>query len=151
MKVPESSKKAAVSVSEVASMCGLSRSRFHVLVKAGVFPKPVQPGKGKRPYYNHELIQRCLEIRSTGIGQNGEVVLFNRPQQKKTAKKPTVASASEPAEHRDLLDALVSLGLSATSQGVGAAVQAIYPQGTAGIDHGEVIRKVFLQLQRARR
>lgn len=66
--VPECSQRAAVSVSEMASMCQLSRSRFHTLVREGVFPRPVQPGEGKRPYYTQELIQQCLDIRRTGIG-----------------------------------------------------------------------------------
>ncbi len=55
-------------------------------------------------------------------------------------KKPTPA----PAPHADLLDGLKALGLVVTAADVGAAVKELFPQGTRGIDPGEVIRSVFL-------
>jgi hypothetical protein len=40
------------------------------------------------------------------------------------------------------------LGLaSVTAADVTAAVKGLYPQGTAGIDQGEVLRAVFLALK----
>lgn len=68
---------AALSVSDMAARCGLSRSRFHVLVRAGVFPEP-RRAAGRRPHYPPDLIQRCLEVRRTGVGANGTIVMFNR-------------------------------------------------------------------------
>lgn len=149
MSVQEMSQKAAMSVTEVASMCLLSRSRFHTLVKVGVFPKPVQAGNGKRPYYTQQLAQQCVEIRRTGIGQDGKVVLFNRPPQRKPERKrPPVAPPPPPAnEHADLIEALRGLGLTPSSEAVSTAVKAVFPGGIAGTDQGEVIRKVFLYLQ----
>lgn len=113
-KVPTGSEKAAVSVSDMAALCHLSRSRFHALVRDCVFPKPRQDG-GRRPYYPHDLIQKCLDIRRTGIGANGQVVLFNRrtappvPPASK-AKSPAPATASHP----ELVESLRSLGLAAS-------------------------------------
>jgi predicted DNA-binding transcriptional regulator AlpA len=144
MSALEGCQKAAISVSEMSCLCRLSRSRFHALVRAGVFPPPVVGGK--RPHYTQELIKTCLEIRQTGIGQNGQVVLFNRPARKKSERKPTVPTPP-PAEHTDLIEALRSLGLAATSDAVTAALGTIYPNGTAGTDQGEVVRRVFLHLQ----
>ncbi|MBY0459261.1 MAG: hypothetical protein K2V38_18175 [Gemmataceae bacterium] len=74
---PAHQEPAALSVSDMAARCGLSRSRFHVLVSAGVFPQP-RRAAGRRPYYSHDLIERCLEVRRTGVGVNGTVVMFNR-------------------------------------------------------------------------
>jgi hypothetical protein len=74
---------AAVGVAALAALCQLSRSRFHALVRAGVFPPPQQP-PGRRPHYPTELIRRCLDIRHTGVGANGQVVMFNR----RTPAKP---------------------------------------------------------------
>jgi len=144
--VPESSQRAAVSVSEMASLCQLSRSRFHTLVREGIFPCPVQPGEGKRPYYTQELIRQCLDIRRSGIGANGQVVLFNRrtgkkPDRKRPPEKPPTA------ESAGLVESLKALGLTATVEAVAAAVQNVFPGGTEGIDQGEVVRKVFLHLQ----
>lgn len=67
---------AAVSVTDLAARCRLSRSRFHALVLAGVFPPPVRT-PGRRPHYPTELIRQCLDIRRTGVGANGGVVMFN--------------------------------------------------------------------------
>ena len=144
--VPEGSERAAISVSEMASMCQLSRSRFHALVREGVFPKPVQPGEGKRPYYTHDLITRCLEIRRTGIGANGEIILFNRRTGKKTARMRS-SSEQPTAEYPELVESLRGLKLSVTGEAVAAAVEAVFPGGIEGVDENEVIRKLFLHLQ----
>ena len=144
--VPEGSERAAISVSEMASLCFLSRSRFHTLVRQGVFPRPVQPGEGKRPYYTQQLQQQCLDVRRTGIGQNGEVVLFNRSYgQKAERKRPT--SPTPAAQHTGLVESLRALGLAATGETVAAAVQAVFPGGIGGVDQGEVVRRIFLHLQ----
>ncbi len=147
MSAPNEPQKAAISVSEMANLCRLSRSRFHSLVRQGIFPRPVEKAPGKRPYYTSDLIQRCLEIRSTGIGLNGEIVLFNRPASKKPMRRrPSKQPA--PSEHADLIESLRSLGLVATGEAVGAAVATLFPAGTSGIAEGEVIRKVFLHLRK---
>lgn len=139
--VPEGSQRAAVSVSEMAALCSLSRSRFHTLVREGVFPKPVQ---GKRPHYTQELIQQCLDIRRTGIGANGQVVLFNRRAGKKADRRrpdpPT-------PEYPELVKSLRALKLTVSGEAVAAAVRAVFPGGIEGVDQVEVVRKVFLHLQ----
>src|SRR5271156_6358512 len=88
MTAPDPSSKALVSVSEMAEMCSISRSRWYEFVEAGVFPKPVQLPSMKRPAYDWKLQQKCLEIRATGIGLNGPVV-FNRRRNKARQSKPT--------------------------------------------------------------
>jgi predicted DNA-binding transcriptional regulator AlpA len=141
------SKKAAVSVSEMAALCQLSRSRFHALVREGVFPRPVQNRSGKRPFYTAELIERCLEIRQTGIGLGGLPVLFNRRPKRTRLPKPLRQSAQEKKpDHADLLNALKGLGLSATTQAVDEVLTALFPNGHAELDQGDVIRKLFLHL-----
>ncbi len=144
--VSEGSQRAAVSVSEMASLCKLSRSRFHALVRAGVFPVPVQPTEGRRPYYTQELLQRCLEIRRTGISNDGRIVLFNRRSERRT---PGRQAAGKPdiTQHASLVESLKALGLTVTSEAVAAAVRAAFPVGTNGVEDGVVVRRVFLQLQ----
>lgn len=152
MSVSESSDKAAFAVSEVASLCGLSRSRFHALVQAGVFPRPTLHPSSNRPFYHREAVQICLEIRKTGIGLTGQSVLFNRKPSKNGQPKPLRKPTVEPqSDHADLLDALRGLGLTTTPQVVNDAVAAVYPNGLTGIDHGDVVRKVFLHLQGRRK
>jgi hypothetical protein len=125
-------------------------SRFHALVRQGVFPKAVKAGQGRRPHYSHELVQRCVEIRSTGIGENGQITLFNRPP-KRHADRKRAAITPAPSEHDGLIDALQGLGLSATEEAVAAAVLNVFPGGTSGVEESEIIRKVFVFLQRNRR
>lgn len=146
MKLLEPSQRAALSVVEVASLCLLSPSRFHALVRQGVFPSAITVDQGRRPYYSHELVQRCVEIRSTGIGENGRITLFNRPAKKRGhCKKQAITPAT--SEHDGLITALQGLGLSVTGEAVAVAVRNVFPIGTAGMEDSEITRKVFLFLK----
>jgi len=148
MSASELPLKAAVSVSVMCELCSISRSRWYEMVASGVFPKSIRLPSMKRPVYDRSLQEKCLEIRATGIGMNGAPVVFNRKPKKvgqvKTKLKPTVVPQPD---HADLLDALKELGLATTAQAVNEAVTALYPKGLAGIDQGDVVRKVFLHLQ----
>ena len=143
MSIPEKPTKAVVSVVEMANLCLLSRSRFFALVKDGVFPRPIRTASCKRPVYDLELQQKCLDIRRTGIGLNGPV-LFNRKSKTTTKKsRPKLTS-----DHADLLDALKSLGLQATAETVDAALGELFPSGWSEVDEGQRVRQVFLHLQK---
>lgn len=144
----QASVKSAVTVSEMAEMCSLSRSRFYSLMDQGVFPKPVLHPSSKRPMYDQDLQNKCLEVRRTGIGMNGVPVLFNRKPKKGGSRKvQTKVIQDTKADHGDLLDALKGLGLATTAQAVAEAVVVLYPSGLAGQDQGDVVRRVFLHLQ----
>lgn len=144
------SDEVVVSVRRMAELCQLSRSRFYDLVDAGVFPKPVQHPSSKRPMFDRQLQDKCLEIRRTGIGANGIPVLFNRKPKKTDPAKPKaerpVRREPDP-EIEPLLEALKGLGLSPAPQVVTEAVAVLFPSGIAGLDLGDVIRKTFLFLQ----
>ena len=147
MSAHEPSAKAAVSVSEMAEMCMLSRSRWYEFVEAGVFPKPIPIPPMKRLAYDWQLQQQCLEIRATGIGLNGPVA-FNRKlrQAKPAAWRPAKNRPLDPAIE-PICDAVKALGLTTTLDAVSHAVALLYQTGIAGQDQGEVIRTVFLHLQ----
>jgi hypothetical protein len=65
-----------VSVSEMAAMVGLSRSRFYALVKEGVFPPPLFEMFKHRAVYVRVHQQLCLQVRRSGRGINGKFVRF---------------------------------------------------------------------------
>ena len=67
--------KEAVTVSEMATMCGLSRQRFHELIGT-VFPYPVYLLSNRRPIYDRKLQEVCLSVRRTGRSINGDPVIF---------------------------------------------------------------------------
>jgi hypothetical protein len=136
--------RVGVSISEMASMVGLSRQRFHQLMQAGVFPQP-QRDNG-RPFFDEPTQEICLGVRRRNCGVNGQVVLFYTRRQATPIKPQKVSPV--PSPHADLLDGLKSLGLmSVTAVDVAEAIKVKFPGGTAGIDEGEFIRSVFLHLQ----
>jgi Prophage CP4-57 regulatory protein (AlpA) len=142
------SAKSVITVSEMAEMCQLSRSRFYDLMEAGVFPKPVLHPSSKRPMYDRGLQEKCLEIKETGIGANGAPVLFNRkPKKAGQPKAQRKAAQDKTPDHADLLAALKGLGLTTTAQAVADALTALFPTGQAELDQGDVIRRLFLHLQ----
>lgn len=151
MSVSHSSSKSAVSVSEMAELCGFSRSRWYELLDAQVFPPPVVLVPNKRPIYGRELIDTCLQIKQTGIGLNGMPVIFNRKLKKtrpvKSQSKEIQKLGSSNSELAPILDAIKSLGLNISAQAVADAVTSLFPNGIANQDQGEVIRKIFLFLQ----
>jgi predicted DNA-binding transcriptional regulator AlpA len=147
MNVNQAPSKAAVSVSEMARMCELSRSRFYALIQSGIFPVPVQITSSKRPFYDLGAQSKCLEIRATGVGFNGEPVLFNKKPTTSRPTRPKSALVEASNEHTPIIEALKSLGLTATAQEIASAVCATFPTGTEGVEIGEVIRSVFLHLK----
>jgi predicted DNA-binding transcriptional regulator AlpA len=141
--------KAVVTVTEMARMVGLSRARFYQHVQSGAFPRPCYM-KG-RPVYTADLQAQVLEVKRRNLGINGEpVVFYGRrkpavPSRKKRANEPAPTSKDIPA----LLDGLNALGLTtATAAQVLAVTEELYPKGTEGMEQGEVLRAVFLELRR---
>jgi len=135
--------KAAVSVVEMAEMVRLSKSRFYDLMRAGVFPTPVQQASCKRPVFDRQLQDKCLEVKRTGVGFNGQPIVFNKKRKTTRTKKRQPTNG----RHSEFVDALKSLGLSARDDAVEEALQEVYPDGHEDTDHGEVVRRVFLHLQ----
>lgn len=136
MNVPEKPTKAVISVVEMANLCLLSRSRFYSLIQIGAFPEPIRNESCKRPVYDLELQQKCLDIRRSGIGLNGPV-LFNRKSKTGKKSRPKLTS-----DHADLLDALKSLGLQTTAEIVNGALNELFPSVWADIDDGQRSRRL---------
>lgn len=152
MTVPQSSAKAASTVTEVATLCQLSRSRFYELVRAGVFPEPVHNATTTRPIYTRELIDKCLEIRQTGMGIDGRIVLFNQKRTTRVSPRRNqherTANVKHESPNGDLIAGLKSLGMTdVTDRQIESIVRELFPNGRDGHDLGEVIRAVFLRLK----
>jgi len=52
------------------------------------------------------------------------------------------------SEHQEIVEALKSLGLHMSAEAVEMALRELYPEGTTGMDQGELVRQVFLLLQK---
>ncbi len=143
--------KAAVTVAEMARMVGLSRSRFYQLIGTA-FPQPQRQPETGRPIYTEAQQEVCLEVRRRNCGIDGKPILFyarrlgTAPARPK-APKSTLAPKTK--EVSGLVEGLNALGLTtATGAQVEQVTKQLFPQGTAGLDEGEVLRAVFLHLKR---
>ncbi|MBL9000171.1 MAG: hypothetical protein JNK25_03430 [Phycisphaerae bacterium] len=151
----------------MARLVGLSRSRFHQLLKEGFFPAPQKCPTTGRPFYDSQGQTSCLEIRRTHFGINGRTVMFYarrfgrldavqpkaRPlgAQSLSArkKKSTPPASTAKPKHAVLIDSLRQLGLNDLSeQKVAAAVAEACPQGVEGQPHEAVLLAVFRHLVR---
>lgn len=145
--------KAAVSVTEMASMVGLSRARLYQLIKKGTFPAADQDPLSKRPCFFQEKQRQILEARRRNCGVDGKPILFYSRRsdagQKRTTTRPTIGKVKEVVQkYMDLIDGLAALNVTATVAQVKPLVKELFPSGTDGVDTGEVIRAVFLRIQR---
>jgi hypothetical protein len=146
--------KVAVCIKEMAGMCGFSRQRFMQLVKSGVMPAPLRDEETGRPFFTEEMQAQCLEIRRRGMGRNGKIIMFycRRTPTPAAPGRPKVLKAKDTKvggdQYVEIVDGLHGLGLmTVTAEQVGKTVAILYPQGTSGLDNGEVIRRAFLQLK----
>ena len=131
-----------ITVTELCELIGLSKNRFYALQKAGIFPAAIRSPLNNRPVFDSTLIEQCLGIVRNRIGANGAPYVPNRkkttPSQEPRRKNPGL--------HQGLIEALASLGLSATPAQVDEAMGQL-PEGGAGMEEPELIRQVFLQLR----
>ena len=139
--------KAAVSVSEMARMCSMSRARFYQLINDGVFPKPEYEVSTSRPFYGEEAQTKCLEVRRRNLGINGRPVLFYPTRTTTSVRRPPKSKPRLTTQHVEVIDSLACLGLSVTSQQVESAIRECYPSGLVD-DQGVVVRTLFLHLKR---
>lgn len=128
-------------------MLELSKSRFYALIQAGIFPEAIRHESCKRPVFDLDLQQKCLDIRRTGIGANGQPVLFNR-KNRQTASQQRKNKQTTSSEHQEIVEALKSLGLHTNGEAVDSALRELYPDGVMATDQGEIVRQVFLLLQK---
>jgi len=149
--------KAAVTVAEMSRMVGLSRQRFHQLVGTA-FPYPIYSLETRRPFFNEELQQICLEVRRRNFGVNGKPILFyakgHQVEQPVETPRPIkrLAKKMPKDDCSEILAAVRGLGLvMVTSDQVSAAMKSAFPNGVDGIDQGQLIRSVFLLLKRNNR
>jgi hypothetical protein len=137
--------KTAVTVTEMARLCGLSRARFYQLI-GSAFPPPSYDGSTRRPFYDQAAQKVCLEVRKKNCGINGKPILFNSRRLANARSKGTPKSSIENKNDcSQLLDGLRALGLSTSSAQVEATLKELGLQGTAD---GETVREVFLHLRR---
>lgn len=147
-----SKERGTLGVAEMAAAVGLSRDRFHDLLKLQVFPPPVYLLRSHRPVYPPELQQSCLVVRFSGIGFNGAPIAFNRTKRAKEATMSISATTTGAGDRPDpfaasLVPRLRRLGIqNVDAAAVERALAVLFPAGTAGMELGETLRQVVVHL-----
>jgi hypothetical protein len=143
--------KVAVTVAEMARMIGLSRARFYQLLGT-TFPFPVHDVVTRRPFYTEEQQRICMEVRRRNSGIDGRPILFYscRPTVPVSSRKRRAKTATDNngPGHASIIEALRGLGLAVTKDQVAAVLKSAFPTGIEGIEEGEVIRRLFLEIRR---
>jgi predicted DNA-binding transcriptional regulator AlpA len=136
--------KSCVSVSEMANAVQLSRTRFYLLLKAGIFPPPIQV-QNCRPYYDSERQKQCLDVRfKNNTGTNGCPVLFNVKTKTRKSSEPK----QKISKFAYIIEALQALGVNdITDKQVESIISLKFPNGISGINEENVIRTVFIAIQ----
>ena len=129
--VPVNNSIDVFSVTEVIIELGLSRARFYQLQNMGIFPKPLYSGPN-RPYYSQDLRQKCIKIRKTGIGDNGQPTVFYNSRKNKPKGQ---------INYERLADALRHMNTDVTPDDVKNAIAVLHPKGLpSGYEEGCVMR-----------
>ena len=146
---------AVLSITSMAKLLHISRSRFYQLINQGILLPPVYSLKSKRPFYTQELAQRNLEVKRSNVGINGEICLFycNRniisPAKKETFNKKSKKIDNPEIDYSELKEGLKTLGLiEVKSSQIQSAISECFPDGTENTEDGEVLRTIFLSIKR---
>lgn len=145
--------KSAVTVSEMARMVGLSRSRFYQL-QGTAFPHPVYDRETRSPYYTAEQQQVCLEVRHRNCGIDGQPILFyarnpKPPTGDRKRRKSKVKTTRAMSRYEAIIKGVKSLGLNnVTGSQVEQTIRKLFPNGISDVEQGEIIRVVFVHLMR---
>lgn len=138
--------KSAVTVSEMARMLGMSRSRIYQLL-GKAFPQPSRDENG-RPYFNEEQQRLILDVRHRNCGIDGKPILFYAPRHsisRPTPRRSPTSKSTPINQHAAIIDGVKTLGItSVTATQVEQAIKKSFPSGIVGVDPGELIRAVFL-------
>lgn len=127
--------KGICTVSAMAKKVKLSRPRFYQLIKEGVFPGPNYCAATKRPFYTPDMQQKCLDVRETGIGHNGEYVIFYAQRKKKDTSDQ---------KYQWLINGLKNMGCSVSYNHIKDNISSVYPEGIPiKKDHGIILRDFY--------
>lgn len=152
--------KEIVTCAEMARMCGLSRSRFYMLIGDGIMPQPSRHPETQRPFYSREQQEQCLLVRKTNCGINGKPILFyaqrtpiivvNRAVAQRrpaTARRPQATVVADPVV-LEVQHGLEQLGLADVAEPkIRAALVETYPDGYEGVPMPQLLMTVFRRLR----
>ena len=136
--------KPIISVGAMAQALGHSRARFYQLMGTA-YPYPIYDLRNRRPFYNAEMQEQCHDIRSNGIGWDGNYILSYSPR-KQARVSDSKRSKTDPII-TEMTETLQTMGLEVSPKQVQKAISHLYPDGFDNEDQGVVIRELFRHLK----
>ena len=140
-----------ITMRQMASLLGISRSRLYQLISQGVLLPPAHLICNRRPFYTESMSKRNLQVKNNNLGINGRVILFYQSRTDKKASKPKrTPKKKKPVrdKHHDLIGDLENLGLdNVTADQVDAAVAALFPDKKDQQDYDHLLITVFRHLK----
>ncbi len=134
-------KQAVYSISATCRLLKLSRGQFYLLQKAGIFPPSLKDNRTGRSYFNEELKNACIEIKTTGIGYNNQQHLFYEPR--KEVGKPRRKRNNGNHKYSDVIEMLKQMGIpNVTAKEIDSALPKIYSDDVPE-DHWVLLRDLF--------
>ena len=140
----EYSLKSVCSVTAMAKKLILSRSRFYDLLNQGVLPRPVNCPGTDHLFYTLELQQQCLQVKQTGIGVNGQPVMFYLPRKHKVAGESCAGDANLDYFAMKLFGLLKNMGATLRKSQLRTILKRTYPNGLPEWPIGQAeLKKIF--------
>lgn len=140
--MPEQNKVQArpMTVTELSSLIGLSRTRMYQLVRQGRFPGPELGEYSTRPFYSADGVRAILRIKADGIAMDGKPITFNRVlnTRRKSNQRPP-----EQVKIGPLLEYIEGLGLAMTASKLERTLATLYPEGWEAYPQEEVVQKTY--------
>ena len=141
-----------ISINQLCSLMGISRSRYYQILSEGLILPPTH-SDSKRPYFTREMALRNLAVKKNNFGVNGKICLFynvrdspissskNNSPKKENKKKTT-------DKNTDMIEGLSCLGLNdIKSSQIEVALKKSFPSGTDYVEEGEILKQVYCQIK----
>lgn len=148
----ETGLRAAVSVTQMVKMLGLSRAAFYDHIRRGNFLPPVYSIRTRRPLFTAEMQRQNLEVKVRQVGINGDFVLFYDRLPRTDRNEVERSTQGRPGRSSSLAaglrERLYGLGLeNLTERRVQEALNACFPAGINGTPEADVLRIVYRSLR----
>ena len=153
MNIENNNIPAVVSMSHMAKLLQLSRSRLYQLVDSGILLPPAYLLSNKRPIYTRDMAMCNLKAKYNNTGINGQIVMFysarNVVHSVNKLNRASMPKTKSGKSHKALIEDLESLGLDdVTTEQIDDAITDIFPDGTKDIDSDEILTSVFRYIKR---
>ena len=134
-----------VTIAEMRSRLAMSRSNLFWHMKKGTFHRPSKLANG-RSFFTSQQAEENERVKQTGIGINGEYVLFYERQRSRSK-----VSRKKPERHSEIISLMADLGLSdVTATQIEEAISVSFTTKPEDLTTSPVLRTLFKYLSGAK-